>query len=78
MLSPHNPFYKVHVKSCGDVAEMDMREKQTIVEPWPLRLTPNADNEEALLKFEVWMASGDIEWIRVALKSGQPIRSAKS
>lgn len=48
--------------------KLEMREKQTNVEPWPLRLYPNANSKEAQLKFEFLMASGHIEWIRVAPK----------
>ncbi len=75
---------EIDFKSCGNVAGMEMREKQTVVEPWPLRLHPNADSKEAQLNFEFLMASGHtgceryVEWIRVAPKSGQPIRSVKS
>ncbi|KAI9810023.1 MAG: hypothetical protein M1827_006721 [Pycnora praestabilis] len=70
---------EIDFNSCGNVAGMEPREKQTIVEPWPLRLDPKVDNSEAQLKFEFLMASGHtgceryIEWIRVASKSGRHI-----
>ena len=36
--------------------------KQTVVEPWPLRLCPKADNKEAQLKFIV---VGDIYSVNI-------------
>lgn len=70
---------EIDFKSCGNIAGVMMREKHTIVEPWPLRLHPIADNKKAQVKFESLMASGHtgreryVEWIRVAPASGQHI-----
>ena len=49
---------EIDFKRCGNVTGMEMREKQTIVELWPLRLHPKADNKKAQLKIEFLMASG--------------------
>ena len=60
----------VDFKKCGKAAGMKMREKNTIVEPWPLRLDPKDIGEEGKRKFELLLASGHtgyeryVEWVR--------------
>ena len=49
---------KTDFKSYGNVARVEMQEKHTSVELWPLRLHLKADNKKTRVKFESLMASG--------------------
>ena len=60
----------VKFRKCGRAAGLVMREKQSIIAPWPLRLDAHARDDEAKQRFEEVLAWGYgggeryVEWVR--------------
>lgn len=63
-------------EQCGKAAGLQPREKQSIMDPWPLRFNPEAEDEETKRRFKLLLVSPHtgferyVEWVRAAPASG--------